>query len=158
MKKFQKIYDENKELDKMFINNTNDLDIVRKNKLELLVEIGELANETKCFKYWIDTPCNMTLVKEEYADCIIMTLCFFNYLNVSLDEEFPIYDDRLDIIDMFSKLYELAVSFYQNDTKNTIKSIFVYLIELGHILSIDDTSIIDSVLNKIKKNKERLAN
>ena len=78
MKKYQKIYDENKKLDAMFIEKFNHKDLIRKNKLELLVEIGEFANETKCFKYWSKKNPQKDLMGEEYADCIIMTLCFFS--------------------------------------------------------------------------------
>ena len=87
---FNEVYQANKELDKMFDDAFADKEMIKKNKLELLVEIGELANETRFFKYWLDKPMDIDLVKGEYADCIIMTLYFFNIMNISLDEEFKI--------------------------------------------------------------------
>lgn len=46
------IYKTTKYIDDLFVvRYPNDKEIIRKNRLELLVEIGELANETKCFKY-----------------------------------------------------------------------------------------------------------
>ena len=50
----KEIYQESKRLDSLF-GEQNDLfsdEIIEKNILELLVEFGELANETRCFKYW----------------------------------------------------------------------------------------------------------
>ena len=90
MKFLKEVYERNKILDQIFIDKFEkiDKDMYKKNKLELLVEIGELANESKCFKYWSNKPMDMELVKMEYADCIIITLYFFNIMNISLDEEF----------------------------------------------------------------------
>ena len=46
------LYENKIKLDEYFIKEYgNSEDIILKNKLELLVELGELANESKCFKY-----------------------------------------------------------------------------------------------------------
>lgn len=155
MNKFQEIYDLNIELDKMFIELYDHHDLVRKNKLELLVEIGELANETKCFKYWTKKCPDKELINEEYADCIIMTLCFFDLKNIEL---FEIEDKyfHLDIIDMFGKLYQLASDYYYHDKISTIKEIFILLINLGHKMGLNDEKIIDVTKRKISIGKERL--
>ena len=150
---FSKVYESNKELDKMF-DVFNDREIVKKNKLELLVEIGELANETRFFKYWSNKPIDINLVKEEYADCIIMTLYFFNILNISLDENFPIID-KYDKVDIFGRLYKLASDFYYNSDKNIIKEIFTTLINLGYLIGFNNDDIINACLIKINKDKGR---
>jgi len=150
-----KVYEENKRLDLVFIEKYNHKDFVKKNKLELLVEIGELANETRCFKYWSNKEVNNDLVKEEYADCIIMSLCFFNYLNISLDEINYINDDK-EIIDLFFDIYLLASNFSVNENKEIIKEILIKLINLGYKLGFTDEEIISSCLNKIKIDRERL--
>lgn len=155
MKKFQKIYDENKELDKMFDNTFKDIEMVKKNKLELLVEIGELANETRYFKYWSNKKMDLNLVKGEFADCMIMSFYFFNILNISLDEEFKIINDNYDNVDIFGRLYKLASDFYLNENKETIKEFFSTLIKLGHMIGFTDFDIIEICLNKISKDKKR---
>ena len=158
MKKFQEIYDENKKLDAIFIAKYDHDDLVRKNKLELLVEIGELANETKCFKYWTKKEPNKELVEEEYADCLIMTLCFFSLLHIELDEEYNYLFNELDTIDIFAKLYSLASDFYYSESRDTIKKIFVILVNLGYQLGFNDEKIINITLKKIITDKERLKN
>ena len=159
MKKFNKVYEENKKLDKIFIDKySSDQEMCKKNKIELLVEIGELANETRCFKYWSKKKVDMELVGLEYADCFIMCLCFFNYLNLSLDDVSLIPDDNLDTISLFAKLYSLASSFYYSESSDTIKLFFVYLLKLGYKLGFDDSKIIEVCLKKIKKDQERLEN
>ena len=150
--KFNEIYEANKELDKMFDDTFVDSEKVKKNKLELLVEIGELANETRYFKYWSNKPINIELVKGEYADCVIMTLYFFNIMNISLEEEFNEVDDY-NKVDIFARLYKLASDYYYNDDKDIIKEIFVTLIKLGYIIGFNDNDIIDACLTKINKSK-----
>ena len=152
--KFNDIYKANKELDEMFNNSFPDREMFKKNKLELLVEIGELANETRYFKYWSKKPVDIELVKGEYADCIIITLYFFNIMNISLDEEFKTIDEYNNI-DIFGRLYKLASEFYYNDDKDIIKEIFVTIISLGYIIGFSDEDITDACMTKINKDKAR---
>lgn len=154
MNKFLVIYEENKKLDLMFEKLYSNCDMVRKNKLELLVEIGELANETKCFKYWSEKKMEIKKVEEEYADCIIMTLCFFNYLKMDLNN---LIQDKMyyDNVDTFFKLYELAVEFSKNEDTDTLVLLFNTLIKLGYNLGFDDDKIVSICLNKINRDKER---
>ncbi len=156
MKKFQIIYDKNKELDAMFdkeYDNTKE-DIILKNKLELLVELGELANETKCFKYWSKKTPNKEAVLEEYADCLLMILLFFNMLNISLESTFNNEND-LDLIKEFIYLFNISSTLEENFNEETLKNIFVNFIRLGHLLEFTDEEIINASLNKIKINFER---
>ena len=149
---FNGVYQANKELDKMFDNAFDDKEMIKKNKLELLVEIGELANETRYFKYWSDKPMDINLVKGEYADCVIMTLYFFNIMNINLDEEFKTIDEY-DKVDIFARLYKLASDFYYSDDKEIIKEIFATLINLGYLIGFSNQDIIDACMTKINKNK-----
>lgn len=149
---FNDVYTSNKELDEMFNTTFPDIEMVKKNKLELLVEIGELANETRYFKYWSNKPIDMQLVKEEYADCIIITLYFFNIMKISLDEEF-IKIDNYNKVDIFGRLYKLASDFYYNNDRNIIKEIFVTIINLGYLIGFNDDDIINACMAKINKNK-----
>ena len=149
---FNDVYEANKELDKMFDNEFKDSEMIKKNKLELLVEIGELANETRYFKYWSNKEINLDLVKEEYADCLIMTLYFFNILNINLDEDF-VEIEEYDKVDIFARLYKLASEFYYDNNKELIKEVFVTLINLGYLIGFTNEDIIKASLSKINKSK-----
>ena len=149
---FNDVLESNKELDEMFNVTYPDSEMVKKNKLELLVEIGELANETRFFKYWSNKPIDMELVKGEYADCIIITLYFFNVMNISLDEEFAEID-KYDKVDIFARLYKLSSDFYYNDDRELIKEIFATIINLGYMIGFNDDEIIEACMTKINKNK-----
>ena len=155
--KYQEIYEKNKELDKIFYDLYYHDDFRRKNRLELLVEIGELTNETKCFKYWSKKVPNIDLVKEEYADCLIMTLYFFGEHHLEI-EKINVRKKNLDLIDKLGKLYKLASKYYFDDNIETIKSIFFLLLDIGYTLGMTDDDICDAVKRKIEKQKERLRN
>ena len=104
------IYKVTKQIDEQFaLYYGNDEEIVRKNRLELLVELGELANETRCFKYWSTKQTGeKEKVLEEYIDCLFMVLYFSNITGISLDEEFPSSLNG-DLIDTFLNLTNLLV-------------------------------------------------
>ncbi len=148
---FNPIYETNKKLDIIFDDKFIGSDKYKKNKLELIVEIGELANETRFFKYWSNKPINMESVKNEYADCVMMALYFFDKKNISLSEEFKEIDDY-NKVDIFARLYKLTSDFYYNDENDIIKEIFATLIKLGYIIGFNDNEIIDACLDKINKN------
>ena len=156
MKFLEEVYKKNNILDDIFIEkfSNTDNDMYRKNKLELLVEIGELANETKSFKYWTNKKPNRELVLLEYADCIIMTLCLFNYNNLKLEDiEFNKIND---VNEEFAYLYKLGSEFYFSDNINVLKEMLFNLINLADLLNISKEEIIESSLKKIEIATQRL--
>ena len=86
METLKKIYKRNKELDHIFMEKYEKKEPMyfEKNCIEFLVEFGEFVNETKCFKYWSIKEPNKELLLEEYADCLSMLLCIFNYYDIKV--------------------------------------------------------------------------
>ncbi len=159
MKQYNKIYEENKKLDDLFNAKYSQMsdEIFEKNVLELMVEIGELANETRCFKYWSSKgPSAREIVIDEYADCLLMILMFCNYLDISLDEEFEEPSHR-DVIEQFIYMYELCSKIIDNYNKKYIKRILSNFIYLGQLLNFTEEDIIEGCLIKINRNKIRLS-
>lgn len=157
MKQFEIIYEENKKLDKMFdvLYNNYDKDIIEKNIVELLVEIGELANETRCFKYWSNKNSSpKEVVLEEYADCFLMELCLCNMVSINMDEEFVIVQEK-NIINQFKRLYNIVSLLEYNLDRDLIKIILSNLVNLGYLLNFSDEDIISGCVAKIEKNKKR---
>src|SRR5574344_1217994 len=119
MKEFNEIYELNKILDAKFVSecNTPIEEMTRKNILELLVELGEFANETRCFKYWsCKKPSSKEIILGEYSDCLMLTLYFCNILNVDLDSTFSIPKD-LDVVCLFIYLYNQVSLLKDNMTQ-----------------------------------------
>lgn len=153
MIELSKIYEETKYLDYLF-NQQNDIrneEIIKKNILELLVEIGELANETRCFKHWSTKgPSEKEVILEEYVDCLNMILYFSNITGVTLEEEFPEVIEG-DIVETFINLYQNTCLLKDDLTKEKVKRILVDIIYLSHLLkfSIED-------LEKATKHKSKI--
>src|SRR5574344_2358436 len=73
--------------------------------LALLVEIGELANETRCFKYWSNKKASeKSIILEEYADGMHFYLSLGVDLNVK-NKCFEVEDDGVDIVETFHQIY-----------------------------------------------------
>lgn len=122
------VYEITKKLDELFASKyENKEELIRKNRLELLVELGELANETRCFKFWsLRQTGDKDKILEEYIDCLSMTLFFANLTNISLDEDFP-ESLKCDMVDTFLNLFKYASDISVEPTKDEIKKIIVEL-------------------------------
>ncbi len=152
MLRFENIYRETKYLDDLFLQQyaIKSPDIIRKYKLELLVEFGELANETRCFKFWSKKQKGEEeKVLEEYIDCLFMALYFSNITGITLDEEFPPSLNG-DVIDTFISLHKFASAISETPTKDEVKRV---LVELDHLAKLLDFTIEDLERVTIKKEK-----
>ena len=156
MKQFNKIYEENKELDALFYNvcEINE-ERIEKDILALLVEIGELANETRCFKYWSDKkPSDKDDILDEFADCMLSTFALCIMVDIDLDEEFK--EIKIDnIIEQFKELYCITSKLNSSLDRDTLKLILSNLVNLARLLNFSDEEIIKGCLKKIERNKER---
>lgn len=80
-----------------------------KKLLALLTELGELANETRCFKYWSEKPpAPREKILEEYVDCLhfILTIGLDNGYT---DVEPILHEQALDLTTQFINTF-LAVN------------------------------------------------
>ena len=151
----KEVYEKNNELDNMFIDRYgNTKEINDKNKMELLVELGEFANESRCFKYWSIKKPDREKTLFEYADVMMMTFYFFYILDVSLDEEFPKPIETTDVLEMITYLFKKIAMFRDDFDKETIKDILVNTLKLGELMEFSDEEIISFCLKKIAKTKQ----
>lgn len=92
-------------------NIKNPMDVFIQRKLALAVEVAELANEVKCFKYWsLKKGDNKQKIGDEYADVLHFVLSHAIYLNskktgYSISKK--VYDKK-QLSNFFLKLLELA--------------------------------------------------
>ena len=160
MKKYNDIYRKNKKLDDIFMNKYMDTEssYYEKNCLELIVEIGELANESKCFKYWTVKKPDKELVLEEFADTLLMILYMFNTYNVDSVSTIDV-DMSLNVLVEFNILIRMCTNLMNKEDINELylKEIFTRLIHIGKLLGLNDNEIIDACYKKIIKNEERLS-
>ena len=159
MKEFNEYYQRNKQLDKMYEERYGDTvsNVYEKNCLELIVEICEFANESKCFKYWSIKNPNRVLLLEEYADCLSMLFCIFNNHDI---DSVSLLDIELndDIVLVFNELIRMCTCLMDknNVNKEILLKIFTYLLHIGNLLEISNDELLDACYMKLGKNIDRL--
>ncbi len=153
---WKEIYEVNKKLDDVFIEKYHStIDYDKKNIVEFLVELGEFANETKCFKYWTVKKAQKEKVLEEFADCITMSLLYFHLLNLELEElDNPIETEN--VLDVLMMLYEQVLTLNRKLEEDTVRSIFSNLLYLGTFFQFTEEEIQEAIRKKQKITWERL--
>ena len=150
------IYIKNKRLDDIFFEKfKNDEKMFEKNCIELIVEIAEFANESRCFKYWSNKPMKKEETLEELADCIMICLYFYNYLNID-KVKIKTYDFSSDILVCLNDIFKLSTLLIDNIDEEIVIKIFSYLIYIGSLVNLEEKEIYEACLKKIKKQEKRL--
>lgn len=123
--------------------------------LALLTEIGELANETRCFKYWSRKgPSKKEVILEEYVDCLhfILTIGIDNdYQDVT--PEFDI--ERIDLSSHFINLYVSVNELIICASKDSYKVLLEDFLSLGYALGFNDEEITRAYMEKNEENHRR---
>jgi dimeric dUTPase (all-alpha-NTP-PPase superfamily) len=154
--------------------NIQHRDYIQETILALKVEIAELANETRCFKFWSEKPAaDKGTILEEYADCVHFTLSIGVMSNLLIENDIgrrlyslpavkveelikehgPQYRNELTII--FNRLYtDLAALDSGVTFKNYIK-LLQSILNLGFALGFDEVDIYQGYIRKNKINLER---
>ena len=129
----------------------------QKNKkyLALLTELGELANETRCFKYWsVKPPSPREKILEEYVDCFhfILTIGLDNgFEEITPEYEFEIEDLTTHFINLFLAVNELVAISSINSYEVLVEDFFALGVALG--LSWDE--VVEAYLAKNEINHQR---
>lgn len=128
MEKLRDYFKKQEELDKAIQEKHNETyeSTSKKRLLALLVELGEFANETRCFKFWsYKGPSEKDVILDEYAD----GLHFFFSLGIPLNAtDYEIKDEEcLDLTSQILKVYALvsALSISYNKD-NYVKAFSAY--------------------------------
>lgn len=134
-------------------NTCSELTIERR-ILAFLVELGELANETRCFKYWsYKGASSRQVILEEYVDGIHFLISLANDIN--LDLTFVVADEIVDLTNLFIKIFKQASSLEINLDAKYLHSLFTEYVYLGHCLGFTNDDIKEGYLAKNKTNHER---
>lgn len=152
-----KLYEIQKDLDAYIAKNHNVSyeNTHKKRLLALIIEIGELANETRCFKYWSNKgPSPKEIILDEYAD----GLHFLLSLGIPLGVDKYIYEiETLDysLTEAFIKIYEASIALADNyNVENYITAMKLF-INLLPLLGYTSTELIDAYMKKAQVNYDR---
>jgi dimeric dUTPase (all-alpha-NTP-PPase superfamily) len=96
--------------------------VIEEIKLALLVELGELANEVRCFKFWSNkTSSDKQTILEEYVDGIhfLTSMCLREHIPGKFEiTNIHHVDDKKQITKLFNNLLDLSKIL--NTTKDII--------------------------------------
>ena len=157
------IFKQQVKLDKHIQSNHNlkYSDILEELKLALAVEMGELANEVRCFKFWsYKLPSEKSVILEEYVDGIhfITSLAIANevkdYHSWEIEIENKQYS-KYEITVLFNNLFKSTSDL--NDQKSIV-SWYKKYIKLGYALGFEFNDIKQAYQKKNLINHQRQDN
>lgn len=144
-------------------------DRLAKKILALQVELGELANEWRGFKFWsndqeprtkIDignghvSSVNPMLV--EYVDCLHFILSIGLETGKYKEVEFQaLYADEQDIVMQFNVLFDKVGDFYAYRTKGNYQIVLSLFLALGEMLGFTWDQIEEAYMKKNQENHRR---
>lgn len=126
-----------------------------KRLLALIVEIGEFANETRCFKFWSNKgPSAKEIIMDEYADGLHFLLSLGIILN-SKKYDYILHNSRKELTAQILDVYDSCISLKKHfDLKHFEKAFQAYLnLSLG--VNMEPKEIIESYKKKLEVNHTR---
>ncbi len=155
----QKLYSLQQQLD-MHIETKHGLheeNLVEKKILALLVEIGELANETRCFKFWSLKPsAPQDKVLEEYVDGLHFILSLGLELNFVYNvDKIKKETENYSLVEQFLCVFQAVNEFQQTKTLKAYKRLFTNYLQLGESLGFTYEQIEQAYISKNEVNHER---
>ena len=151
------LYDMQHDLDN-YIESNNDLhnkDVFQEKYLALLVELGELANETRCFKFWSEKPpSEKHVILEEYVDGIHFLLSLGNEIGQQYKSR-PLPAGKISMTKQFNHVFERCAEFYRHPEETHYKDMMESYLQLGELLGFTDTDIKKAYHEKNEVNYDR---
>lgn len=167
-----KLYKMQEKLDQHIIEKHNikmsEEELLDNTILALLVEVGELANTTRCFKHWsTKRMMEKEIVLDELADVLHFYLSIGNQIGVRVND-FPLIeqglyevlkDEDLKLLDVFTSLYynvsrlNVEIPLDENLYINITQDIYL----LTRLLNFTNEEVEQAYLKKHEENYKRQA-
>jgi dimeric dUTPase (all-alpha-NTP-PPase superfamily) len=131
-------------------------DLFNEKVLALLVEVGELANETRCFKFWSKKPSSeKKVILEEFVDGVHFILSLginigikhFELREASYHEE----DVTKQFIEIFNSIHDLKVKRSVTEYDQLVHQYFY----LGELLGFSHEDVVQAYKEKNEVNYKR---
>ncbi|CEA05645.1 dUTPase [Metalysinibacillus saudimassiliensis] len=152
----QKLFEMQAALD-AFIEKTQNIthDVFREKGLALLVELGELANETRCFKFWSTKgPSAREVILEEFVDSIHFMLSLGIMCELKF-EEWQITEQPHNLTELFLRAQAAIITFLNSPTENTYTAIWDSYALLAYNLDFTPEDIVRAYIAKNEENYAR---
>ncbi|WP_332649944.1 dUTP diphosphatase [Lysinibacillus sp. 54212] len=153
---FKELFTMQRELD-AFIQETQNIqhDVFQEKGLALLVELSELANETRCFKFWSTKgPSERDVILEEFVDSVHFILSLGLMRGFSLDA-WPEVKEARELTPLFIETTNAVLEFIGAPAEASYSNVWSKYGLLAHNLGFSVDEIIQAYIEKNEKNYER---
>ncbi|WP_422122990.1 dUTP diphosphatase [Planococcus sp. X10-3] len=155
----EKLFTMQEELDRYIQKNNNvEGDLFDKKGLALIVELAELANETRAFKFWSSKgPSDREVILEEYVDSIhfLLSLGIDQDLNMLKEWPEPVPLADKDLTALFLKTNKSILEFMEQHSMSTYQTVWSCYGAIAEILGFTYDDVMDAYLAKNQKNYDR---
>src|SRR5699024_3478988 len=130
-------------------------DLFSEKILALLVELGELANETRSFKYWsTKAASDREVILEEYVDNVHFLLSLgieknYQFTHIEVEET------KNNMVEQFNEVYRKAIYFSERQSEVNYKELVEAYLQLANLLGFTEQAILNAYIEKNEVNYER---
>ncbi|WP_313470768.1 dUTP diphosphatase [Lysinibacillus sp.] len=153
----QQLFTMQKELDD-FIEQTQNIqqDVFQEKGLALMVELAELANETRCFKFWSTKgPSAREVILEEYVDSIHFILSLGLLKGYTSIEKWPVIEEQRNLTETFLQTQSAILTFIQQPTQDHYLTIWQCYGLLAYNLEFTFEDVVGAYIEKNQENYNR---
>lgn len=145
------------ELDAYIQNNQSVTeDVFEEKGLALLVELAELANETRCFKFWSTKgPSEQNVILEEYVDSIHFLLSLGIEKGLDTLEEWPVGEIDGNLTEVFLQTVNSIYEFISKKDMASYKNAWIHYGAIAKRLEVSYTEIMEAYVEKNEENYKR---
>lgn len=137
-------------------NRGEEKDVFLERGLALLVELAELANETRCFKFWSQKgPSEEVVILEEYVDSIHFLLSLGIEKKLDSLSIWPEGEVEGDLTQLFLKTSAMIQRFLGDLSMETYKEVWIHYGAIAKKLGFTHEDIMDAYIAKNEENYER---
>ncbi len=156
---FRQLFEKQRQLDRFIEENQHvQKDVFDEKGLALLVELSELANETRCFKYWSTKgPSERAVLLEEFVDSIHFMLSLGNMRGFLL-EEWPYLKEKQELTETFLNTTQTILTFLQHQTEENYRAMWEQYSLIAYNLNFTIDDVLQAYELKNEKNYERQRN
>ena len=137
------------------LHETSRIDTLMERILAMIVEVGELANETRCFKFWSIKPASdMEVIAQEFSDGIHFILS----LGIDLGDDQSDVESIIvqgSLTQQFLLCFETISQLSRSFDLKTYRTAFGYYLGIGERLGLSEQEIIEHYNKKNQTNHKR---
>lgn len=152
-----KLFSMQQELDSFIQNNRQQqTDVFQEKGLALLIELAELANETRCFKFWSTKgPSDDAVILEEYVDSIHFLLSLGIEQDLHTLTNWPMAEVEGNLTQLFLTTTAVIHRFLEELTMESYERVWIYYGAIASKLGFTNEDIIQAYIAKNEENYNR---